>query len=155
MWTYKDFDDETQKVAAGLHARGVKKGDMVLIHAENCPEMVLAWYACAKLGAVGVTTNTRSVGGEIKYFADHTKAVGAITQPQFAEQIKSNAKTCKWIVVTDDNSGEAAEAATLVHGCDSFASLYGDPARLICSIPTRQLRRTFQTNVGLFRQKLI
>ncbi len=27
--------------------------------------------------------------------------------------------------------------------------------RLICSIPTRQLWRTFQTNVGLFRQKLI
>ena len=36
-------------------------GDRVLIHADNCPEMVLAWYACAVVGAVGVTTNTRSV----------------------------------------------------------------------------------------------
>ena len=28
------------------------------IHAENCPEAVIAWYACARIGAVGVTTNT-------------------------------------------------------------------------------------------------
>lgn len=127
-WTYKAFDDETHKIAAGLHARGVKKGDMVLIHAENCPEMVLAWYACSKLGAVGVTTNTRSVGAEIEYFADHTNAVGAITQPQFAEQIKNNAKTCGWIVVTQDNSGEAADAGSAEHGCEAFESLYADPA---------------------------
>lgn len=133
-WTYKAFDEETHKIAAGLHARGVKKGDMVLIHAENCPEMVLAWYACAKLGAVGVTTNTRSVGGEIEYFASHTNAVAAITQPQFVQQIKDNAKTCEWIVVTGDNSGEEAEAGTLDHGCDSFETLYGDPA----TVPERE-----------------
>ncbi len=35
------------------------------------------------------------------------------------------------------------------------AEIDGEKPRLICSIPTRQLRRTFQTNVGLFRQKLI
>jgi len=101
-----------------------------MIHAENCPEMVLAWYACAKIGAVGVTTNTRSVGGEITYFAGHTEAVGAITQPKFYDEIKAHAKELKWIVVTDDNSGEAADAPS---GGDKFGSLYGDAA----SLPTR------------------
>ncbi|MBM4246203.1 MAG: AMP-binding protein, partial [Deltaproteobacteria bacterium] len=42
-WTYREFNDEVAVIAAGLHARGVKKGDKVLIHSENCPEMVLAW----------------------------------------------------------------------------------------------------------------
>ena len=46
--------------------------------------MVLSWYACALLGAVAVTTNTRSVGAELEYFAEHTRCVAAITQPQFA-----------------------------------------------------------------------
>ena len=59
-------------------------GDKILIHCDNCPEMVLAWYACAKLGAVGVTTNTRSAGPEVEYFASHVGCVGAITQPQYA-----------------------------------------------------------------------
>lgn len=129
-WSYKEFNDEITAIAAGLHDRGVKKGDKVLIHAENCPEMVLAWYACAKLGAVGVTTNTRSVGSEIEYFAGHTGCVGAITQPQFAKIVAENAKGLDWVVVTDDNSGEPAAPDQTDHGHSSFAELRGDPAAL-------------------------
>jgi crotonobetaine/carnitine-CoA ligase len=88
QWSYKRFDDETSQIAAGLKANGVGIGDKILIHADNCPEMVLAWYACAKVGAVGVTTNTRSVGAEIQYFASHTQCVGAITQPQYAALVQ-------------------------------------------------------------------
>ena len=57
-WTYAQFLSDVRRLAAGLAGRGVSKGDKVLIHADNCPEAVLAWYACAWLGAVGVTTNT-------------------------------------------------------------------------------------------------
>ena len=56
-WTYAQFAEATRKVAAGLAGRGVGIGDMVLIHAENCPEAVIAWYACARVGAIAVTTN--------------------------------------------------------------------------------------------------
>lgn len=126
-WTYKEFEHAVNQVAAGLHSQGVKKHDKVMIHAENCPEMVLAWYACARLGAVGVTTNTRCVGGEIEYFAAHTEAVGVITQPKFVDEIAANAKNVGWIVVTGDNSGEAPEAP-VTGDYPSFDSLYGDPA---------------------------
>ena len=61
------------RLAAGLAARGIAKGDKVLIHSENSPEMVLSFLACATLGAVAVTTNTKSVGAEIEYFAEHTR----------------------------------------------------------------------------------
>ncbi|MFK7898144.1 MAG: class I adenylate-forming enzyme family protein [Myxococcota bacterium] len=125
-WSYAEFDQETASLAAGLVAKGVKKGDKVLIHADNSPEMVLGWYACAKVGAVGVTTNTRSAGAEIQYFADHTGAVGAITQPQYASLVAEHAKGLGWIVVTEDNSGEAASADELNHGQESFDSLRGD-----------------------------
>ena len=54
----------------------------MLIHAENSPEMLLAWLACATLGAVAVTTNTRSVVAEIAYFAAHAGCVAAITDAQ-------------------------------------------------------------------------
>lgn len=127
-WTYAQFDEDTARIAAGLHARGVKKGDKVLVHSENCPEMVLAWYACAKLGAVAVTTNTRSVGGEIEYFASHTGAVAAITQPKFVDEVRKNAKNVQWIAVTEENSDEETPAEQKNHGLDSFDTLYGDPA---------------------------
>lgn len=132
-WTTREFDHETSRVAAGLHAHGIRKGDKVLIHSDNCPEMVFAWYACAKLGACAVTTNTRCVGAEIAYFAEHTRAVAAITQPRYVDEIRAHAKNVRWIVVTADDSGEPADPEKVGRGSEAFASLLGDPA----SVPAR------------------
>ncbi len=129
-WSYREFADEVALIAAGLHAKGVRQGDKLLIHADNCPEMVFAWYACAKLGAVGVTTNTRSAGPEIQYFAEHTGCVGAVTQPRYARLLADHAKNLGWIVVTDDNCGEKASAEEQGHGCEAFDTLRGDAATL-------------------------
>ena len=57
----------------------------MLIHLENCIEAMLAWFACVELGAIAVTTNTRSAPAEMEYFAGHCGAVAAITQPAYAE----------------------------------------------------------------------
>lgn len=127
-WTYGEFAEETKSVAAGLASRGVGIGDMVLIHAENCPEGVIAWYACARVGAIAVTTNTRSVANEVNYFITHTGCVGAITQPKYASLVAEAGPDLGWIVVTDDNSGVAATEAELAHGRDGWSSLQGDAA---------------------------
>ena len=123
-WTYAEFEKATRQVAAGLHQRGIGKGDKVLIHCENCPEMVISWYACAIVGAVGVTTNTKSVGPEMTYLAGHAQCVAAITQPQFASLVSENATDLKWIAVTEDNSGEPA-TDPLPAGVEAFADLFG------------------------------
>lgn len=134
-WTYKQFWTEMNQVACGLIAKGVKKGDKVLIHSENCPEMMIAWYASALVGSVAVTTNTRCIGDELTYFADHSGAVGCITQPKFIQALAENAKSIPWFFVTEDNSGEAptAEEKSFAGKYTSFAKLYqhGDvaPAR--------------------------
>ncbi len=133
-WTYAEFAQATKEVAAGLAARGVGIGDKVLIHADNCPEAVIAWYAVARLGGVSVTTNTRSVAAEVEYFITHTGAVGAITQPKYADLVAEAGPKLGWIVVTDDNSGAAAPDEQLGHGRDSFQSLHRDPA----DVPARE-----------------
>jgi carnitine-CoA ligase len=127
-WTYAELKAEVDKLAGGLQAKGIAKGDKVLIHSENSPEMVLSWLACATVGAVGVTTNTKSVGAEMTYFAEHTGAVAAITQPQFAAMLNEAAPALKWIAVTEDNSGDAAtdEQKQQASSFETFASLYGE-----------------------------
>ncbi len=124
QWTYAEFWTDVRRVAVGLAARGVVKGDKVLIHADNCPEMVVAWYACATLGAVAVTTNTRSVRAELEFFITKTGCVGAITQPQYAALVTQAGPRLGWTVVTEDNSGDPATAEQ-AHGHDGFDSLYG------------------------------
>ncbi|WP_119420087.1 AMP-binding protein [Desertibaculum subflavum] len=126
-WTYAGFRDRVRRVAAGLHKRGVKTGDKVLVHLDNCPETILAWYACAELGAVAVTTNARSAADELAYFAEHSGAVGAITQPKFAELVNAAHKGARFLVVTGHDNGTPAANAPKV---DGFAGLDGDPASL-------------------------
>jgi carnitine-CoA ligase len=125
-WTYAEFLRDVRSLAAGLSERGITKGDKVLIHCDNCPEMVLAWYACAVLGAVGVTTNTRSVVAEVRYFVDKAQCVAAITQPGYADLIREAAPGLQWIAVTDNNSGAPATSDS---GEVAFAALFGDAAQ--------------------------
>lgn len=127
-WTWGELWTDVRRIAAGLAERGIAPGDRVLIHAENCPEMTLAWLGCAALGAVAVTTNTKSVGAEMTYFAEHTRAVAAITQPRFAAMVAEAAPGLRWIAVTADDSGEppSDDARAASEGFDRFEALLGD-----------------------------
>ena len=55
--TWRDLDAETDTVALGLLALGIRKGDRVGIWAPNCREWVLVQFATAKIGAVLVNIN--------------------------------------------------------------------------------------------------
>ena len=56
-WTYAAFDEDVNRLARGLLAAGVEKGDRVGIWAPNCAEWVLVQYATAKIGAILVNVN--------------------------------------------------------------------------------------------------
>ena len=99
-WTYSQFADDAARIAGGLAARGVSPGDRVIVHMENCPELLLAWFACAHRGAVCVNTNAASAGPELEYFAQMSGAAGAITQPQFEPLFAAHCRDLKWLAVT-------------------------------------------------------
>jgi len=63
-WTYRQFDTETDRVAAGLYRLGVRQHDNVSLMMPNGFEFVVAWFALAKLGAVTAPVNT-SFRGQI------------------------------------------------------------------------------------------
>ena len=101
-WTYAQFAEEVARVAGGLATRGVRAGDRVILHMENCPEHLVAWFACLHVGAVCVNTNAASAGPELEYFARMTDAVGALTQPQFAPLLTTHCPDLKWVIATGD-----------------------------------------------------
>lgn len=125
-WTYAELARDAASVAAGMTQRGVRPGDRVLIHLENSPEFVISWYACAALGAVAITTNTRSAVDELQYYCDDSAVVGAITQPRFAELVAKAAPSLGWMAVTDHDGGEPADV-TAFGGDTTFASLHAEP----------------------------
>ena len=100
-WTYAEFQQQVILVANNLAKSGVFAGDRVLIHMDNCPEFLLCWFACAHLGAIAVSTNTRSVARDLTYFAEFAEVSCAITQPTFARLLCSSAPRIKSLFVTD------------------------------------------------------
>jgi crotonobetaine/carnitine-CoA ligase len=110
VWTYADFSAATLRVAAGLHRSGVGENTFVLIHLDNRPEYLLAWFACAHLGAIAVCTNTRSTLDELSYTANHSGAQFAITQPNLEGLVSAALPTAKEIwVVSDDHFSPQSE----------------------------------------------
>ncbi|MDA9625525.1 AMP-binding protein [Luminiphilus sp.] len=143
--SYLELQSAARRVAAGLHERGVKAGDFVILHLVNSPELLISWYACAELGAVAVTTNTRSVARDLCYFAEHTQAVCAITQPCFAQLIHDSCDDLRFLVVTDNDAGELAAVPddlacitfdALSHSRRSIPALFADPQRNLCVLFT-------------------
>ncbi len=51
-WSWGELDALTRRIAAGLRARGVGRGDRVVAYMPNIPETAAAFLACASLGAV-------------------------------------------------------------------------------------------------------
>ena len=66
-YTYRDFDARTDRLANGLATMGVGKQGKVAELLFNCSELVEAYFAVCKLGAVNVPLNFRLKGPEILY----------------------------------------------------------------------------------------
>ncbi len=128
-WTYAEFADAVARLAAAMARRGVRRGDRVLIHLENCPEGLLSWFACAHLGAVAVSTNARAAGKELAYFAEHSGAVAAITQPRLATTGIEHCKGLSWIAVTEDDNGAPPEWGRAPDYDSSFVALMTESER--------------------------
>lgn len=65
--TYKEFNEECDRIARAFMALGVKKGDKVAIWATNYPHWLLTLFGAAKIGAILVTVNTNYKVYEAEY----------------------------------------------------------------------------------------
>ncbi len=65
--TWKEFSDTVDRVAKGLMALGVKKGEKVAVWATNVPHWATLQFATARIGAVLLTININYKSAEIDY----------------------------------------------------------------------------------------
>ncbi|MCW2308008.1 AMP-binding protein [Rhodobium gokarnense] len=122
-WTYAGLARDARRFAAGLHARGLGAGDFVLMHLENSADFLIAWLGCAYLGAVPVTTNTRSVPENVRYFAEVMKPACAITQASLAAMVREACGDEARMILAGDPSPQG-DAKTF--GAEPFAEVFSD-----------------------------
>jgi acyl-CoA synthetase (AMP-forming)/AMP-acid ligase II len=66
-------------LAAGLGELGVKPGDVVSVLLPNCLELLAAWWAILKAGAVFGPINPSLAAPELAYVLGHSQAVAIVT----------------------------------------------------------------------------
>lgn len=86
-FTYAQLDDRITRLANHLASLGIRRGEHVGIHAQNCHEWVESFYACAKIGAVAVNVNYRYVEAELRYLYDNADCVAVIAAPEYVRAI--------------------------------------------------------------------
>lgn len=72
-FTYAQLNDEVNRAARALLARGIKKGDSVGMWITNRPELIIAFFAIQKIGAVGVPLNTRYREHDLGFVLRHSE----------------------------------------------------------------------------------
>ncbi|MGO4407349.1 acyl-CoA synthetase [Bosea sp. RAF48] len=82
---WAEIDAQVSALAAGLKARGIGKGDRLLVHSKNCDAMFVSMFATFRLGAVWVPTNFRLLPDEVAYLATASGAKGFLCHGDFPE----------------------------------------------------------------------
>ncbi|CCO07540.1 long-chain-fatty-acid--CoA ligase [Desulforamulus hydrothermalis] len=85
--TYSQLLDRVDRFATALHRLGIKKGDRVALMMPNCPQIVISYYAVARLGAVGVMVNPMFTERELTYLLTDSGTSAVICLDQLQPKI--------------------------------------------------------------------
>jgi acyl-CoA synthetase (AMP-forming)/AMP-acid ligase II len=87
--TWRQTDERTSRLAAALHARGLRHGDRVAILARACHRYWEVHFGCAKAGLVVVPVNYRLQPGEVKHILSDVGANAAVIDARLADVVAS------------------------------------------------------------------
>src|SRR6185295_17395800 len=87
--SYERLKREVDALAAFLQQRfGVKRGERVLLYAQNCPQFIVAYYAILRADAVVVPVNPMNRTEELRHYVEDSDARVAIVGEDVLSQLE-------------------------------------------------------------------
>jgi long-chain acyl-CoA synthetase len=111
-WTYARFGDECRKVARGLLAAGLVKGDRVVLWAENRPEWLAVWMGTVIAGISIVPVDFLVSEQECLNIIKITRAKAffySCRKREFATSLSGNGVTMPVLVCISPNEGSGQQ----------------------------------------------
>jgi 2,3-dihydroxybenzoate-AMP ligase len=126
-WTYRELDEVVDRMAAGFAARGIAKGDRVVVQLPNIAEFIQVIMALFRIGALPVFALPAHRETEISYFCSFTEAVAYVTVDRhagfdhaaLATRVKAEVPTLREVFVVGEADGHTP-----------LTEVTGDPATL-------------------------
>lgn len=117
--SYGDLARRSNRVALGLQALGVKRGDFACLIAGRIPEWYDALFGCIKAGVVAMPGTTLLTAKDIAYRINHAAASTVIVSPEHCEKvdaIRDDCPTLQHLIVIGDTRPGWTSLETLVAG---------------------------------------
>jgi long-chain acyl-CoA synthetase len=105
------MDRSAGKFGNALRKLGVSRGDRVIMQMPNCPEVLQAFQAIWKIGAVALPINYLVGQEEINFIYRDSGVHTVITSPEYLEKVKtaqSKSAAVKNIIMVSDKEQEGA-----------------------------------------------
>jgi acyl-CoA synthetase (AMP-forming)/AMP-acid ligase II len=134
--TYAGWADGVRSVAAGLSARGFRKGDVFAIYSPNIPEYAIAFHAVSLLGGIVTTINPAYTQAELAQQLKDAGARGLVTVPPCAEKAMDAARDAGVgeVFVFGEAEGATPFAELMLSGAEPPAVTI-DPASQVVALP--------------------
>ena len=107
-YTYRDLRLQAEQLARSLIKLGIGQGGRVGLYLYNCPEMVLCYFACFKIGATVIPVNYRLKSDEVCYILNHGKPDILISQSELFHELADiidNLPSLQQCYLIDDKCG--------------------------------------------------
>ncbi|CAF4767741.1 unnamed protein product [Pieris macdunnoughi] len=86
-WTFKEVEDYSLRVTAVLKNQGIKKGNIVGLLTNNCPQMPAIWLGATRLGAVCPLININQRGNALIHSINVAKCDALIFSDEYLSAI--------------------------------------------------------------------
>ena len=90
--TFRELDELSDRLAAGLQHAGVVPGNSVALQLPNLPEFLVAYFGILKAGAVVVPMNVLLKAPEVEFYLANSGAQVFITFAMFADEALKGAE---------------------------------------------------------------
>ena len=131
--SFRELAAESRRLAGGLQRLGLQPGERVALWLPNVPAWLAVFYACAQLGLVALSVNTRFRSHELADILRRSRARALIFWPEFKgidfaailAQCDAQALEHLSTVVVYSESGAAAPQAVAGKRALAYANLAG------------------------------
>ncbi|MEU5125180.1 (2,3-dihydroxybenzoyl)adenylate synthase [Streptomyces mobaraensis] len=134
-WTYGELDGRADRMAAGLLALGVGKGDRVVVQLPNVAEFFEVVFALFRVGALPVFALPAHRDSEIRHFCAFTEAAayvipdvaGGYDHRELASRVRAEVPTLRHVLVAGDPGPHTALADVPTADAGAFDAAYAGP----------------------------
>jgi len=102
-YTYQQFGERCERLAAGLLAEGVRRGDRVAFLSFNNNQLLEGYYGAPLIRAIAMPLNVRLQPSELTAILNHAEAAVLVFENDFAPHVKQLRATCpaiqRWVAI--------------------------------------------------------